>query len=128
MSEKLNITSIQHVSFIVKDLNQSLAFYCGLLNLQQKANRPKMNFAGAWLKVNEIQEIHLLELPNPDPVEGRPEHGGRDRHVAFTITDLELLQTQLDNHKITYTMSKSGRSALFTRDPDGNALEFIVQS
>ena len=25
---------------------------------------------------------------------------------------------------LEYTMSKSGRPAVFTRDPDGNALEF----
>ncbi len=29
-------------------------------------------------------QIHLMELPNPDPTELdlRPEHGGRDRHVC----------------------------------------------
>lgn len=26
---------------------------------------------------------------------------------------------------IPYTMSRSGRAALFTRDPDANALEFV---
>lgn len=26
--------------------------------------------------------IHLMELPNPDPLEGRPQHGGRDRHFC----------------------------------------------
>jgi hypothetical protein len=26
--------------------------------------------------------IHLMELPNPDPLEGRPAHGGRDRHTC----------------------------------------------
>ena len=103
----------------------SLEFYCNLLKLEQKTNRPEMAFKGAWLKVTDIQEIHLLELNNPDPIEGRPEHGGRDRHAAFTIKDLAPLQAKLDESGIPYTMSKSGRSALFTRDPDSNALEFI---
>lgn len=123
--EKVNLGSIQHVSFIVKDLDKSLAFYCGLLNLQQKTNRPKMSFAGAWLTVNEVQEVHLLELNNPDPIDDRPEHGGRDRHAAFSISDLAPLQILLEKNHIAFTLSQSGRAALFTRDPDGNALEFI---
>ncbi len=121
----ITITSLQHVSFIVKDLSVSLKFYCDLLKLEQKMNRPDMAFKGAWLKVTDVQEIHLLELNNPDPVEGRPEHGGRDRHAAFTIESLTPLQAILDEKKTPYTMSKSGRAALFTRDPDGNALEFV---
>lgn len=64
-----------------------------------------------------------MELPNPDPVDGRPEHGGRDRHVAFTIADLQPLKGRLDGAGVAYTMSKSGRAALFCRDLDGNAFE-----
>lgn len=64
-----------------------------------------------------------MELPNPDPVSGRPEHGGRDRHVAFSIRDLAPLKGRLDKAGVTYTMSKSGRAALFCRDLDGNAFE-----
>ncbi len=31
-----------------------------------------------------LTQIHLMELPNPDPTapEQRPEHGGRDRHIC----------------------------------------------
>lgn len=122
---KIVINSIHHVSFIVKDLAVSLAFYCDILKLEKKTNRPEMNFKGAWLVVNSSQEIHLLALNNPDPLEGRPEHGGRDRHAAFNIEKLAPLQELLDDNRIPYTMSKSGRPALFTRDPDSNALEFI---
>lgn len=32
--------------------------------------------------------IHLMELPNPDPIEGRPKHGGRDRHACVTVKDV----------------------------------------
>ena len=79
---------------------------------------------GAWLWIGD-QQIHLLELPNPDPVEGRPAHGGRDRHLALTIDDLDALARVLDAAGIGYTRSRSGRRALFFRDPDGNALELI---
>jgi len=90
----------------------------------QQIERPDLGFPGAWLKVGE-QQIHLLELDNPDPTTGRPEHGGRDRHVAMTVSSIAAVREELDNKGLKYTMSKSGRKALFCRDPDGNAIEII---
>lgn len=40
--------------------------------------------------------IHLMELPNPDPLTGRPEHGGRDRHTCIAIRDVSKLKAILD--------------------------------
>jgi len=93
--------------------------------------------------------IHLMELPNPDPLTGRPQHGGRDRHTCIAIRDVSKLKAILDKAGTTslnsitcgstlftmpyvifcfvgiaYTLSRSGRPAIFTRDPDANALEF----
>lgn len=120
----LRINSILHSSVIVSDTKHALAFYCGVLGLPLDESRPEMTFPGAWLKVGE-QQIHLLELANPDPVSGRPQHGGRDRHVALAVNSIEVLQDKLERAGYSFTRSKSGRKALFTRDPDGNALEFI---
>ncbi len=119
-----NIQSILHASLIVEELDRALAFYRDLLRLPLDESRPDLGYPGAWLQVGE-QQIHLLQLPNPDPVEGRPEHGGRDRHVAMSVLNLDGLAAQLDHAGIPYSRSKSGRQALFCRDPDGNALEFI---
>lgn len=118
-----NIEAIHHVSLIVSDSDRALRFYEGVLELERVA-RPDLGFPGAWLAVGS-QQIHLLELPNPDPVSGRPEHGGRDRHLAMSIRDLERLRRALERAGVEYTLSRSGRRALFCRDPDGNALEFI---
>jgi glyoxylase I family protein len=68
-----------------------------------------------------------MELPNPDPTSGRPQHGGRDRHVAFTIASIDPLVSRLKDFDHPFTMSASGRRAVFTRDPDGNALEFMEE-
>jgi len=121
MSEFL---AIQHVSVLVADTERALRFYRDVLGLPVEPQRPDLGYPGAWLAIG-AQQIHLLELPNPDPVAGRPEHGGRDRHCALTLRDLDALQRRLDTAGIPYTLSKSGRRALFCRDPDGNALEFI---
>jgi glyoxylase I family protein len=81
-----------------------------------------MSFDGFWFKVGQ-QAIHCLKLDNPDPVAGRPEHGGRDRHVCLVCGDINALIDRLEQHYIDYTRSKSGRLAIFFRDPDGNAIE-----
>jgi glyoxylase I family protein len=121
MSEFL---AIQHVSVMVADTQQSLLFYRDVLGLVEDPQRPDLGYPGAWLTIG-AQQIHLLELPNPDPITGRPVHGGRDRHVALMLSDLDALRRRLEAAGIPYTLSKSGRRALFCRDPDGNALEFI---
>ena len=118
------ISQFHHASLIVKDTEVSLRFYSGLLGLEPEPTRPDLGYPGAWLKIGD-QQIHLLELPNPDPVDNRPQHGGRDRHLAFRVDDLSGLVETLERSNIDFTLSKSGRKALFCRDPDGNALEFI---
>ncbi|QYZ67126.1 MAG: glyoxalase [Gammaproteobacteria bacterium (ex Lamellibrachia satsuma)] len=118
------INSMHHVSLIVADTSRALGFYGDLLGLEVDESRPDLGYPGVWLQVGR-QQIHLLELPNPDPLEGRPEHGGRDRHLALVVSDLDRLESQLDQAGITYTVSRSGRRALFCRDPDQNALEFV---
>jgi len=111
------------VSLIISSVERSWAFYHELLGLEI-IDRPDLPFPGIWLKIGD-QQLHLLELPNPDPVDHRPEHGGRDRHLAVSVGDLDRLAGSLDQAGIVFARSKSGRAALFCRDPDGNALEFI---
>ncbi len=120
----VNIQSILHGTVIVADLDVSQRFYCDVLGLSIDPDRPDLGFPGLWLDVGP-QQIHLMELPNPDPVDGRPVHGGRDRHIALAVVDLDQLLQQLAAAGIVYNVSKSGRKAMFCRDPDGNTLEFI---
>ena len=119
-----DVLRIHHVSLIVSDTNRSLAFYSDLLGLVPDGQRPDLGYPGAWLWIGD-QQIHLLELPNPDPVQGRPRHGGRDRHLALAVKDLDSLAQRLEQVGIAFTRSRSGRRALFCRDPDGNALELM---
>lgn len=119
-----------HVSLIVSDTDRALSFYRDLLGLEVDPNRPDLGYPGAWLNLRcgrsgEVAQIHLLELPDPDLKSVRPEHGGRDHHVALAIDDFKSLIDRLAKANISYTLSKSGRTALFCRDPDKNAVELI---
>ena len=123
----MNYSGILHSSIIVRNTQTSLKFYTDILGLALDEKRPDLGYPGAWLEVNH-QQIHLLEVPNPDPVTDRPQHGGRDRHTAIGIDNIEKLKQTLKQNNVYYSESKSGRRALFCRDPDGNALEFIETS
>jgi glyoxylase I family protein len=119
------MTQLHHVSVIVADTEKSLQFYRDLLGLEVCSNRPDLGYPGAWLQLEGAQ-IHLLELPNPDPLEQRPKHGGRDRHIALQVDDINQLKKRLEASGIAYSNSRSGRQALFCRDPDQNAVEIIA--
>lgn len=116
--------SIHHVSVLVKDTKRALEFYQQILSLEVDTSRPDLGYPGAWLQLGSNQ-IHLLELPNPAEGLDRPAHGGRDQHLALLVSDIDELAQRLNENGIEFTRSKSGRQALFCRDPDDNALEFI---
>jgi len=122
---KLNFL-LHHASLMISDLEASTKFYTEIVGLQQ-IERPDLGFPGAWFQLGENQQLHILLLDNIDPTTGRPEHGGRDRHVALTVDDFALARQNLDDHNIVYSMSKSGRNALFFRDLDANAIEIIAR-
>lgn len=115
---------LAHVSVLVADTATALAFYRDVLGLPVSARRPALDFPGAWFDLGEC-ELHLIEQPSPD-THARPLHAGRDRHIALHIDDLATLCARLDAAHIPYTRSRSGRAAIFCRDPDGNGLEFIA--
>jgi len=111
-----------HVGLIVADLEKSADFYEGVLGLARAA-RPDLGFDGVFYDLGSGQQIHLMQLDNPYQDCAQPAHGGRDHHVALYVDDFTAIRNKLDAANIPYTPSKSGRAALFTRDPDGNAVE-----
>jgi len=128
MTQKtLPAVAFHHCSLMVKSTDKALDFYLDILGLELDPMRPDMAYPSAWLQIGGGQ-IHLIELPNPDPVENRPEHGGRDRHLALQVSDLDTVIARLETAGIAYSKSKSGRQALFCRDFDANAIELIQRS
>jgi catechol 2,3-dioxygenase-like lactoylglutathione lyase family enzyme len=119
------ISGIHHVTFITRDISRARVFYEGVLELNPDPTRPQMGFDGVWYDVAPKQQIHLMLLPDPEAGLQRPAHGGRDRHVALGVKDLAQLMQKLDAANVSYTQSQSGRRAIFCRDADQNALEFI---
>jgi len=114
---------LHHVSLLVTDLDRAADFYINLLGLEKDALRPDMVFPGMWLKLGN-QQIHLLSLGDKSSGTGA-EHPGRDSHFALLVTSVSRIEEILIREAIPYHLSKSGRQALFCRDPDGNGIEFV---
>lgn len=121
----MHVTQLLHATFVVEDLDKARRFYEQVLGLSANPSRPGMGFAGVWYDLGPHQQLHLMRLPNPESGLQRPLNGGRDRHIAFAVDDLSALMQKLDGSGINYNLSQTGRRALFCRDPDDNALEFI---
>ena len=117
------ILSIHHAGLLVTDLARAKRFYEGVLGLVPLP-RPDLPYPGEWYAVGG-QQLHLMCLPDPDAGSSRPAHGGRDRHLALSVADLEGLKARLDAAGVAYSLSQSGRAALFCRDPDANTFEFV---
>jgi len=113
-----------HVGIIVSDLKAAALFYEGVLGLSN-IERPELGFDGRWYGLEGGQQIHLMLLDNPYEGCEKPAHGGRDNHVAMQVDDFADMRSRLDSAGIACTLSKSGRNALFCRDPDGNTIEIF---
>ena len=120
-----DIGGLLHAGLLVSDLARARAFYESVLGLTRYPNRPDLPYPGEWYDLGGGQQLHLMQLPDPDAGAVRPEHGGRDRHIALGVKDMAALKARLDVAGVACTTSKSGRAALFCRDPDINTLEFV---
>ena len=121
-----DMTALLHAGLMVSNLARAKAFYESVLGLAPYPNRPDLPYPGEWYDLGGGgQQLDLMQLDNPDADSIRPEHGGRDRHIALAVRDMAALKSRLDAAGVKYTASQSGRAALFCRDPDANTLEFV---
>ena len=120
-----DICALHHAGLLVSDLGRARVFYEAVLGLKVYPNRPDLPYPGEWYELGNGQQLHLMQLPNPDAASVRPEHGGRDHHIALGVRNMAELKSRLDAAGVRCTASKSGRAALFCRDPDANTLEFV---
>ena len=119
------VTALMHAGLLVSDLARAKGFYESVLGLRLYPNRPDLPYPGAWYDLGGGQQLHLMQLHNPDEASVRPEHGGRDRHIALGVGNMGALKSRLDAAGVNYTASQSGRAALFCHDQDMNTLEFV---
>lgn len=121
---------LAHTGLLVRDTPASKVFYCDVLGMVDETDlRPEaLPFPGLFLRCGE-QQVHILELPNPDPntVDARPGYG-KDRRTAYSVKSLEPVQTALDRAGIAFkteTAESTNEKVLYCYDPDANELVFV---
>jgi glyoxylase I family protein len=121
MSESV---ALHHAGLLVSDLARSKHFYESVLGLEPYPHRPDLPYPGEWYDLGSGQQLHLMQLPNPDAASVRPEHGGRDRHVALGVKDMAGLKQRLDAAGVTTPRASRGgrRCSAVTRM---QTLEFV---
>ena len=74
---------LNHVALHVADVEKSCAFYRDVLKLEPM-ERPAFDFPGAWFRLGEFQELHLIG-GREDAVISRP----RSNHFALRADNLD---------------------------------------
>jgi catechol 2,3-dioxygenase-like lactoylglutathione lyase family enzyme len=110
------ITGLNHVTFEVRNLEESFHFYTGVLGL-----RPVLKWnAGAYLVTGDL----WIALISEDQMSGNPQPGYS--HVAFSVdpSDFEKLCRQITTAGARiWQENQSEGVSLYFLDPDGHKLE-----
>ena len=118
---------VHHISFAVKDLELSRAFYEDLLGLERIA-RPDMGIPGLWFR-SGAAEVHLIQTPaGLDGGRGPEKLSPLANHQAFRIRDYAGARDALRARGLELIETSPERGQLWTRDPDGNVIELIALS
>jgi glyoxylase I family protein len=118
---------VDHVSFAVRDLERSLAFYRDVLGLPL-APRPDLGFPGAWLQAGDAQ-VHLIQVPADfDAGSPPPALNPLAGHAAFGIDDYEETLAALRARGLEVLALGAEAGQMWVRDPDGHVIELIARA
>jgi len=107
--------AIHHVSVNVPDVDESVAFYTGILGGTLRDDRPDLGIAGAWIDLG-TQQVHLIEAPVPPNV---------GQHFAIRVDDLNSAVEELRRKglEVADPVAVGPNRQTFLNDPAGNAVE-----
>lgn len=122
-ASSLKVVELSHVALHVADVEVSVAFYRDVLCLPPMP-RPEFDFPGAWFRLGETQELHLIG-DREQPV--HLHHRGN--HFALLVQDLDAWDSHLDDHgatRLPRRIRPDGAGQTFVKDPDGHWVELCV--
>ena len=116
---------LAHTMIRVRDLDRSLAFYCGFLGLQE-TRRSAIGDEATLVFLEDEAGSYAIELTwNHD---GREyELGNQFGHLAFHVDDLDPVVAEVEKNGWWYRRSKptSRSNYIFVHDPDGYDIEIL---
>ncbi|WFB35433.1 VOC family protein [Kiritimatiellota bacterium B12222] len=120
MENPLMIKQLAHVCIHAKDLEETEAFYCGIL----KCSLGFEFFRG------ETRMGFYIQLGNQSFLEffsGEPGEVGNIRHLALEVEDMDVLIQRLREHGVEVGEKKRGADhswQIWCKDPNGVDIEF----
>lgn len=112
---------LNHIALHVSDLNLSMGFYGEGLELAEIA-RPDFDFPGAWFRLGELQELHLIAGRSAEV-----NSSARGNHFALGVDDMDEAEAYLAGRGIVHTPRQTrpdGAFQIYVEDPDGHWIEF----
>ncbi|MES2777700.1 MAG: VOC family protein [Bacteroidota bacterium] len=120
---------IHHTAIICSNYEKSKAFYTGVLGLEiiKEVYRAERQSYKLDLALNGHYIIELFTFPDPPKRVSRPEAAGL-RHIAFEVSDLNLVVENLRSHNIIAEPIRidefTNKRFTFISDPDDLPIEF----
>lgn len=114
---------LNHVAIHVTDVDRSIAFYRDAL-LLEALPRPAFTFPGAWFRIGDDQELHLIGDQQYPPV---TQHRGN--HFALLIDDVVAWEQHLQAQGVDYLPRRvrpDKAYQIFLADPDGHFIELCT--
>src|SRR5262245_52821502 len=116
----MKFTQLDHIALHVEDVERSVAFYTRVLRLAP-IPRPAFTFPGAWFRLGECQELHLIGQ-RTEPVYSR----SRGNHWALMVDDMDAWEAHFQRIGTPYTPRRTrpdGAFQIYVTDPDGHTIE-----
>ena len=112
---------LNHIALHVADLEASMEFYGQVLGFEA-IPRPGFSFPGAWYRLGESQELHLI-----GGRDGAVNSDKRGTHFALGVESIEEVERVLAERGLVHSPRRSrpdGVAQIFVEDPDGYWVEF----
>jgi catechol 2,3-dioxygenase-like lactoylglutathione lyase family enzyme len=130
----IDITDLNHVTIIVRDVKAAEKFYCEVLGMEAIQLPPAFTHATSWYRKGNA-EIHMVHVIDAAQTPGDPKlniYGDKDhsraRHFAFAVQDMDQVVSELNRHGIPIILGPrprgDGATQLFCYDPDKHLIEF----
>ncbi|HTG44767.1 MAG TPA: VOC family protein [Verrucomicrobiae bacterium] len=118
----MTILELNHVALFVRDVVRSCEFYAIVLRLESLP-RPAFDFPGAWFRLGQSQELHLIGGSNEAAVSSV-----RGNHFALRVEDVADWERHVQSSGALVrgpVKRPDGATQLFLRDPDGHLIELF---
>jgi len=118
----VELRRLDHVSLNVRDRSRSIAWYSGVLGLEQRGRPRRDDWPVFMGDLGACVALFQARVESPDRA---PESTGL-RHVAFMVgrDDLPVAQERLRDHGVDFRFEDHGNAqSLYFPDPDGNVIE-----